>query len=197
MYIYDISKNIFECEPYDGDPDTKINIIQSIDEGDDCNLSSFMMCTHTGTHVDAPYHYESEGKKIGDIRTAVFYGKCSVVSFEGILTGEQMEKILPFCKSRILFKSNGEGHIMLSAAEVIADSKVVLVGIDSQSIGLPYEDYKTHRTLALADIPVIENLNLNEIDDGHDYTLCAFPIRLDELEAAPCRAILLEQEKGF
>lgn len=197
MYIYDISRNIIESHPYPGDPDTKVKIFESIEDGDNCNLSSFEMCSHTGTHVDAPYHFDPDGKKIGDIRSAVFYGKCSVVTIDDILTGEQMEKILPYCKSRILFRSNGNGHIMLSAAEVIADSNVVLVGIDSNSIALPHEECKTHRTLALADVAIIENLDLTDIHDGNDYTLCAFPIRLDSLEAAPCRAILLEQEKGF
>ena len=47
------------------------------------------------------------------------------------------------------------------------------------------------------DIAVLENLDLSGVEDGNDYTLCAFPIRLDGMEAAPCRAILFEQEKGF
>lgn len=197
MYIYDISKNIMESLPFEGDPETKIEILRSIEDGGEYNLSSFSMCTHTGTHVDAPFHYDNDGKKIGEIRPAVFYGKCSVVTIDGVLTGELMEKILPFCRTRILFKSNGQGYIMSSAAQVIADSKVVLLGIDNNSIALPYEEYKTHRILALNDVAVIENLDLTNVSDGNDYTLCAFPIRLDSLEAAPCRAILLEQEKGF
>ena len=138
-----------------------------------------------------------DGKKIGDIPMSTFYGKCSVVTINGIFTGEDMENILPYCKKRVIFKGNGEGFLLSSAAQVIADSKIKLVGIDNVSIALPYEEYKTHRILALSDVTVIENLNLKGIKDGHDYTICALPIRLDDLEAAPCRVILLEQEKGF
>ena len=43
---------------------------------------------------------------------------------------------------------------------------------------------------------ILNNLNLENIDDG-EYELCAFPIKLGGLEAAPCRAILLEMEKGL
>ena len=50
--------------------------------------------------------------------------------------------------------------------------------------------------LARAGISVLENLNLSAIRDG-DYDLCAFPIKLGGLEAAPCRAIILEQERGL
>lgn len=197
MIIHDISMNIIQAEPYPGDSETKTEIIQSIEKGDEYNLSSFSMCTHTGTHVDAPYHFDAEGKKIGELPKSTFYGKCSVITFNGIFTGEDMDKILPYCKKRVLFKGNGEGFLMSSAAQVIAESDIKLVGIDNASIALPYEEYKTHRILALKNIAVIENLNLAGVKEGHDYTLCAFPIRLDDLEASPCRAILLEQEKGF
>ena len=55
---------------------------------------------------------------------------------------------------------------------------------------------KTNRELGRAEIAVLENLNLSGVDDG-EYDLCAFPIKLGGLEAAPCRAILFEQEKGL
>lgn len=197
MIIHDISVDIIQAQPYPGDPETTVEILQSQETGDEYNLSSFSMCTHTGTHIDAPYHFDSDGKRIGDLPKSTFYGKCSVVTINGIFTGEDMDRILPYCRKRVLFRGNGEGYIMSSAAQVIADSDIKLVGIDNASIALPYEEYKTHRILALSDVAVIENLNLEGIKDGHDYTLCAFPIRLDTLEAAPCRAILLEQEKGF
>lgn len=197
MIIHDISVNIHTAIPYSGDPETKTEIINSMEKGDEYNLSSFSMCTHTGTHIDAPYHFDCDGKKIGEIPLSTLYGKCSVVIINEIFTGEDMEKILPYCKKRVLFKGNGQGFLMSSAAQVIADSKIKMIGIDNVSIALPYEEEKTHRILAYSDVAVLENLCLKDVKDGHDYTVCALPIRLDELEAAPCRVILLEQEKGF
>ena len=52
------------------------------------------------------------------------------------------------------------------------------------------------KILANAGIAILENLDLSDIADG-DYELFAFPIKLGGLEAAPCRAILFEQERGL
>ena len=197
MIIYDISRSIPETKPYEGDPETNYKIINSIDNGDMYNLSSFSMSSHTATHIDAPFHYDEEGKKIDEIRLAVFYGKCTVVETDRILTGEDMEKIVSKCRKRLLIRGNGMGYIESSAAQIIADSDIVLVGTDSDSIAAPFDEYRTHRILAVNNKVVLENLNLEDISAGSDYTLSAFPIRLDGLEAAPCRAILFEQEKGF
>ena len=79
---------------------------------------------------------------------------------------------------------------------MLAQSDVMLVGTDALSIAPEFEEAKTHLELAKANIAVLEGLDLSGIKDG-DYTLCAFPIKLAGLEAAPCRAILMEQEKGF
>lgn len=197
MYIYDISRNIFDTPPYEGDPETYCEFVKSIDNGDEYNLSMFSMSSHTGTHIDAPFHFHPDGKRINEIRTAVFHGKCSVITTDRILTGQDMERILPKCRKRLLIHTKGEGGIESSAANVIADSSLVLIGIDRQSIGADFDNERTHLALARGDVVILENLNLTGIEDGNDYTLSAFPIRLDGLEAAPCRAILFEQEKGF
>ena len=197
MIIYDISRSIPETPPYEGDPETKLDIIESMENGDMYNLSAFSMSSHTATHIDAPYHFDEEGKKIDEIRLAVFYGKCTVVETDRILTGQDMEEIIPKCRKRLLIRGNGMGYIESSAAQVIADSNIVLVGTDAESIAATFDEYRTHRILALNDKVILENLDLEDINGGSDYTLSAFPIRLDGLEAAPCRAILFEQEKGF
>ena len=103
---------------------------------------------------------------------------------------------LPYCKRRVLFRGLGNTYLSHSAAIVLAESKVVLVGTDADSIAPPFDEARPHRELARAGIAVLENLNLENIDDG-EYELCAFPVKLGGLEAAPCRAILLEMEKGL
>ncbi|MGN1130556.1 MAG: cyclase family protein [Ruminococcus sp.] len=192
-----MSRNIMDSQPFKGDPKTEVEFVKSIDNDDMYNLSQFSMCTHTGTHIDAPFHYDKDGQTIDSIRLATFYGKCTVLTFNGLITGEDMEKILPYCKKRLLIHGNGNSYLLSSAAQVIADSRLVLVGTDAPSISAEFEEDKTHLILARSGVAVLEGLNLENIKDGSDYTLCAFPIRLDGCEAAPCRAILLEQEKGF
>jgi arylformamidase len=196
MIIHDISRDTMTTPVYEGDPETVVEQVLSIENDDECNVSRISMSVHSGTHIDAPLHYCDDGNAIDNIRLNTFYGKCSVISVKGILTGEDMERLLPYCKQRILFHGDGDTYLSQSAAIVLAASKVKLVGTDATSIAPPFDEGTPHRVLARAGIAVLENLDLSRIDDGV-YDLCAFPIKLGGLEAAPCRAILFEQEKGL
>lgn len=79
---------------------------------------------------------------------------------------------------------------------MLADYGIRLIGTDGLSIACRDEEFEIHRELLLHNVIILEGLELAEIRDG-DYTLAAFPIKLSGLEAAPVRAILLEQEKGI
>lgn len=195
MIIHDISRDTLTTPVYEGDPETAVTQLQSL-ETDACNLSQISMCVHAGTHIDAPLHFWEDGSAVDDLRLNTFYGKCTVVSVEGVLTGDDMERMLPYCKRRILFRGCGNTFLSHSAAIVLAESKVVLVGTDADSIAPPFDEVRPHRELARAGIAVLENLDLEDIDDG-EYDLCAFPVKLGGLEAAPCRAILFQMEKGL
>ena len=196
MIIHDISRDTLTTPVYDGDPKPEVELLKKMEDMDDYNLSFIKMTTHTGTHIDAPLHFCEDGSPIDQLRLSTFYGKCTVITVEGILTGEDMERLLPYCKRRILFRGNGKTYLSHSAAIVLAESRVILVGTDAESIATPFDEVRPHRELARAGITVIENLNLSAIKDG-EYELCAFPVKLAGLEAAPCRAILFEMEKGL
>lgn len=196
MIIHDISRDTLTTPVYDGDPKPEVELLKNMEDMDDYNLSFIKMTTHTGTHIDAPLHFCEDGSPIDQLRLSTFYGKCTVITVEGILTGEDMERLLPYCKRRILFRGNGKTYLSHSAAIVLAGSRVILVGTDADSIATPFDEVRPHRELARAGITVIENLNLSAIKDG-EYELCAFPVKLAGLEAAPCRAILFEMEKGL
>ena len=196
MIIHDISKDALTTPVYEGDPEPEVEYLKSMDNMDEYNLSYIKMTTHSGTHIDAPLHFCEDGSPVDMLRLNTFYGKCTVISVEGILTGEDMERLLPYCKRRVLFRGNGKTFLSHSAAIVLAESRVILVGTDADSIAAPFDEVRPHRELARAGITVIENLNLSAIKDG-EYELCAFPVKLAGLEAAPCRAILFEMEKGL
>ena len=101
---------------------------------DVCNLTAVSMTTHAGTHIDAPLHFWEDGQSIDMLRLNTFYGKCTVIAVQGVLTGADMDRLLPYCKRRVLFRGNGKTFLSLSAAQVLADSKVVLVGTDANSM---------------------------------------------------------------
>lgn len=196
MKFYDISRDILTTKPYSGDPQPEEKVFNSIENGDACNVTAISMSAHQATHIDAPKHFDDDGANIGDLRLAPFYGKCTVVTIDGCLTGEDMEELLPHCKKRIIFHGRGKSFLTSSAAQVLAESNAVLVGTDADSIAPPFDVMRPHLELARANIAVLENLNLEGVADG-TYILSAFPIKLSGFEAAPCRAVLIDEGKGL
>ena len=114
MIIHDISKDTLTTPAYTGDPETKVDMIASMKNDDLYNLSAIHISAHTGTHIDAPKHFSEEGRAIDEIRLNTFMGKCTVISADRILTGEDMDELLLRCKRRILI--HGEGKAFLSAS---------------------------------------------------------------------------------
>lgn len=196
MLLYDISREILSSPVYPGDPKPSVTRISGIADGSRYNLSSVSMSAHAGTHIDAPLHYDEEGEDIASMRISRFWGKCTVVTIDGILTGDDMEQLLPHCARRLILHSSGKAFLSTSAARVIADSRLVLIGTDAMSIAPPFDEDMPHVELARAGIAVLEGLFLDGVEDG-EYTLCAFPLKLSGVEASPCRAILMREKKGY
>ena len=196
MMIHDISGDIAKARPYPGDPKTEINRVKSINTYDGYNLSELYLSAHISTHIDAPLHFVRGGKDVSELDLLYFYGECTVVTLQGVITGEDMDRLLPLCKKRLLIRGEGQAYISSSAVDSLADNGIVLVGTDADSIGADFEIGKVHYGLLNRDIVILENLKLKEIKDGN-YVLCAFPLKISGCEASPCRAVLIEGEKLF
>lgn len=191
MKIIDISREVFTAPIYDGDPPPKFKWLQNIRTGSDYNLSVTAMTNHTGTHLEAPRHYFKGGEAIDECSLEKCYGACTVVTLEGILTGEDMDNLLPYCKKRILIHGNGNATVSLSAARVMTDNNLYLVGIDSVTIAYDDEE-RVHRELLSNGTLILENVCLDGIRDG-DYILSALPLKMGGLEASPVRAVLISK----
>ena len=81
MY-YDITQEVFSGGVYPGDASPSFVRAESMERGDECNLTDFAMCAHNGTHVDAPAHYIAGGKTVESLELSRFAGKCVVCSAE-------------------------------------------------------------------------------------------------------------------
>ena len=93
MKIYDISQEVFSCKVYPGDPKPEKQTLYSTEAGDLYNLSSFAMCAHNGTHIDAPFHFVQNGKTVEQMDLSHFVGDCLVVRHEGVVTAVDAEDI--------------------------------------------------------------------------------------------------------
>ena len=196
MKIYDISQELFSCVVWPGDPEPKKETLNSMSNGDLYNLTSISMCAHNGTHVDAPFHFINEGKKIEEISLDKFIGLAYVADFDGTVTAEDAKNILTKAEclnkesaKKILIK--GKSTVSLEAAKVFADYKVDLIGNESQTVGPEDGPMAVHKVLLAENVVLLEGVRLAHVPEGV-YLLNAAPINLAGVEGSPCRAVLIE-----
>lgn len=196
MKIYDISQELFSCVVWPGDPAPEKQILNSIDDGDLYNLTSFSMCAHNGTHIDAPSHFINGAKNVEQIDLSKFVGEAYVTDFEGIVTANDAQRIIDKAKSislecskRILLK--GKTTVSLEAAKVFADTGIYLLGNESQTVGPEDAPMAVHKVLLTAEVVLLEGIRLAHVPEGV-YHLNAAPINLAGAEGSPCRAILID-----
>ena len=196
MKIHDISQKVFGCEVYPGDPVPEKKVLKSMQKGEVYNLTAFSMCAHNGTHIDAPFHFISDGKTVEKICLESFVGMAYVAEHHGVITGDDAAKIIEKAKkqnieakNRILLK--GDVEVSLEAAKVFASSDVLLLGNESQTIGPQNAPMAVHLVLLGANVVLLEGIRLGEVSEGV-YFLNAAPLNLSGADGAPCRAVLID-----
>ena len=122
MKIYDISQEVFSSDVFPGDPVPKKEMISQIENGDVCNLSKLSMCAHNGTHIDAPFHFISDGKTVDKMGLEAFVGMAYVAEHQGVVSYSDAENIIKKAREkseesakRILVK--GEVEVSLEATD--------------------------------------------------------------------------------
>ena len=191
--IIDISQEVFSCKVFPGDPSPAMERIQSMEQGNICNLTTFTMCAHNGTHVDAPFHFIHSGDTIEKIGLDSFVGDCYVVRWEGNITAEDAASIMERAKAagastRILIA--GKATVTVDAARIFAQSNIKLIGNESQTVGPEDEPMEVHLILLGAGIVLLEGIVLTDVPEGK-YLLSAAPLNLAGCDGAPCRAFLI------
>ncbi len=199
MKIYDISQEVFGCNVYPGDKRPAKSEDMRMSRGDMYNLTSFEMCAHNGTHIDAPFHFIADGKTVEQISLDKVVGLAFVTDCNDNISAEKALEIINAAKKysekaakRILIK--GDAVVSLEAAEVFAENDIFLLGVESQSVGPETAPARVHRLLLSKEVVLLEGLLLSHINPGV-YMLNAAPLSLAGSDGAPCRAILIDVEK--
>lgn len=186
-------------------PGYSIRALQNINEINEANVSYLSLEVHTGTHIDAPLHFIKGGKDTSSIGLDTLIGLCQVIEINDVDTIEanDLEKCLgedPL--PRILIKTNNsktdwprnnfiENYVAISkeAAEWLVLHNVKLVGIDYLSIQKFNHNTETHKVLLKNEVVIVESLDLSNVKPAK-YNLVCLPLKIDGLEAVPCRVIL-------
>ena len=196
MKIYDISQEVFSCQVYPDDPAPEKKLLKSMEKGEVYNLTTFNMCAHNGTHIDAPFHFIKDGKTVDEICLEAFVGMAYVAEHHGIVTGDDAIKIIEKAKKqnleakkRILIK--GEVEVSLDAAKVFAALEILLLGNEPQTIGPQNAPMAVHLVLLGANVILLEGIRLADVSEGV-YLLSAAPLNLSGADGSPCRAVLID-----
>lgn len=188
-----------------GDPDPSFTKLMKMNDGEMCNVTRFNASVHTGTHMDAPYHFLNDGIGMEQWPPESTIGPCRVIEVRdkesikvrhleplGLRKGERLLIKTPNskrCWNDDKFH-NDFVYISKEAAAFMAERRIRTIGVDYLSVGGFYNDMvQTHQNLLRAEIWIIEGLNLSKIKPGK-YDLNCMPLKLAGSDGSPARALL-------
>jgi len=185
-----------------GDTPYRFALAWSRAQGAGVNVGRVEMSIHTGTHVDAPYHFNDAGRTIDQLDLLPFLGPARVVDVRGeaIIGTSQLEGLDLAATPRVLFRTDAwldrtsfPASIPVLAPAMpgyLAERGVILAGFDLPSVdALDSKTLPIHHALASAHIAILEGLDLSRVDTGA-FELIALPLKLVGADGAPTRAIL-------
>jgi arylformamidase len=191
---------------YPGNPEIRIEPHSELSRGASSNLSRLSFGSHTGTHVDAPRHFLEAGSTVDRLPLDALIGPAQVIAFPDdvmSVTAADLQQSGLANAQRVLIRTRNSTfikerefhpdytYLAPDAAEYLASAGVKLVGVDYLSVEQFHSGHhKTHRTLLGRGIVIVEGLDLSGIAPG-EYAFCCLPLRLEGLDGAPARAVLM------
>ncbi len=208
MKFWDISVPLSVDLPvWPGDPKVSIERTSRIEDGANANVSRMDIGVHTGTHVDAPYHFLQGAPTIESLSLDKLIGPVQVVRIPedfSIITAELVQAcgIKPETR-RVLFKTVSSTFwskygsqfrtefvgIDESGAKELVSREIQLVGTDYLSVSPFKQSRPTHEAFLRAAVILLEGLDLTDVEPG-DYNLICLPLKIKGSDGAPARAVL-------
>lgn len=199
----DISQVLHDNIPvWPGDTPFQYRVSWGMEESGSVNVGQVTMSTHTGTHIDAPYHFDNDGKRVIDLDFNLYLGHAKVIHLNqpaSIGISHLKEEPLQGVK-RLLIRTDAWKdktvfpesipHIEPELAGYLAEQGVQLLGLDLPSVDpLDSKELSAHHELNRNGIHILEGLVLDEIEPG-DYELAALPLPLQQADGSPVRAVI-------
>ncbi|WP_050616441.1 arylformamidase [Bacillus testis] len=171
-------------------------------ESGSVNVGQMTMSTHTGTHIDAPFHFDDDGKKVIELDVNLYIGRARIIhlpksSSIGIkeLAGVELDGV-----TRLLIRTGAWTDRSVFPTEIpeiepelapyLERKGVRLLGLDLPSVDpIDSKELAAHHELTRFGIHILEGLVLDQIHPG-DYELAALPLSLVEADGSPVRAVV-------
>lgn len=205
MSVYDITRTVTaQLAVWPGDTPFQFQHVMRRSEGQSVNLTTLTLSAHTGTHIDAYYHYEDELLHPAQMPLEAYIGPAQVVTVqrrEGPLTVADFAGVDLGRAARLLVHSHVSDlpdfewpaafpYLSVDLIAHLAGLGVRLVGLDSPSVdALDSTDLPCHHALRRHQMVNIESLCLRDVPDGV-YELVALPLKLADVCGSPVRAVL-------
>jgi arylformamidase len=190
-----------------GDPLVQVQPRRRIAQGDACNVSELSFGSHTGTHVDPPYHFDEAGIRLDQLPLDALVGETWVLDCGSSqdIGAADLERGVPAGTERLLLKTTNSGlwergarefmpHFAaptLDAARWIAGHRVRLLGVDYLSVERPgSQDHPVHHALLDSGVIIVEGLDLSPLHTGW-YNLVCLPLKVADGDGAPARVIAI------
>ena len=211
MKILDLTLTVSDKIPtFPGSPQPTFIPWENIKD-DGYNLELLFLSSHTGTHLDAPYHFIENGTKIHEIspnrliRDAVLIKSRKksgqAITKTDILKFEKIHEKIPN-GSTVIFWTGWQKMLhddsyfiknpglSTTAAKYLVSKKTNLVGIDSPSIDFQAsKQFSVHHIFSKNGILILENLaNLEKIKSWK-FQLVVLPLKLKNATGSPVRAV--------
>ncbi len=203
MPIYDITRTLTpEIAVWPGDTAFAQRWTQRIADGAQANVSTLTLSLHTGTHVDAHYHYMDEGVRLSEMELDIHIGPARVVALDvrGEISAECIAGLDLAGVQRLLVKTHASArpdhhwepdfpYFSVAAVELLGRRGVRLVGTDAPSVDrFDAPILQAHHAFYRANVAILENVLLSDVPPG-DYELIALPLKLP-YDGSPVRAVL-------
>jgi arylformamidase len=188
--------------PWPGDTQFHFEYVCRLRDGASCNVGKFTSGIHSGTHMDAPYHYNERGLTIDQLDLDILLGPARVFIAQGCnpIPREVFAGLDARATPRVLVRTNHcddktkfPASIPTLAPDVpawLCAQGVRLIGLDLPSVDkIDDPTMRIHHLLDAANIIILENLDLRVAAPGI-YDLIALPLKIAGAEGSPIRAVL-------
>jgi arylformamidase len=200
--IVDLSQPVDSGTPvFPGDGPVRVTVLDQTS----MNLSRIEICVHTGTHMDAPFHFFHDAETIDRIPLDRCVGSACLIDLRGIAPKWEIRREHIERRAKAPLRAHAailhtgwstqwsaphyfSDHPCLAAdaAQFLVDCGVQLVGVDMPSVDRA--PYPAHKILLRAGVPIVENLTNLEAIGADLFQLLVLPLKLAGRDGSPVRA---------
>jgi kynurenine formamidase len=171
------------------------------------------LATHTGTHVDAPYHFNPDGSYIHEVSLSRLVGEAVLIDLGmkpplSLISADELEACfdkVPFRSGNIVIIKTGwvrmvgrteyltmNPGLSSEAAEYLLGKGVASVGLDTPNLDQAQaSNFPAHKILLSRGVPIIENLTNLDLINSPKFMFAGAPLKIRGASGSPIRALAI------